>query len=352
MNTTTSRTEAQHPTIDRHARPMRDLRISVIDECNFRCTYCMPAELYGTAYRFLDHDELLSFDEIERIARIFASLGVNKIKITGGEPLLRSWLPNLIERLVAIPGIDDVGLITNGHRLAPLADRLYAAGLRRVTVSLDALDQDLLAQITGGRGRLSRILTGIDRAAEVGFDPVRINVVVERGVNESQIVPIAERFRESPFIVRFIEFMDVGTLNGWRREKVVTAKQIVDTISAHRPVEPIGPAYDGEVAERYRYVDGSGEIGVIASVTRPFCGDCTRIRLSASGSLFTCLFARDGLDLRDRLRSGESDDDISSRLAALWSAREDRYAEERAEHIESSSRSPRLEKVEMFRMGG
>jgi cyclic pyranopterin phosphate synthase len=352
MRTTTIDTAQRLSVPDRQARPMRDLRISVIDECNFRCTYCMPAELYGTSYRFLDHDQLLSFDEIERVAGIFASLGVNKIKITGGEPLLRSWLPDLIERLVAIPGIDDVGLITNGHRLAPLAARLYAAGLRRVTVSLDALDQDLLARITGGRGRLSRILAGIERAAELGFSPVKINVVVQRGVNESQIVPIAERFREHPFIVRFIEFMDVGTLNGWRREKVVTAEQIVETLSANRPLEPIGPGYDGEVAERYRYADGSGEIGVIASVTRPFCGDCTRIRLSADGALYTCLFARDGLDLRARLRSGEDDAALAETIAALWSAREDRYAEARAEHIATSSISPRLEKVEMFRMGG
>lgn len=337
---------------DTLGRPLKDLRISVMDECNFRCTYCMPSEIYGPSYEFLEKHELLSFEEIERVARAFARLGVDKIKLTGGEPLLRPWLPKLVAKLTAIPGIDDVALITNGHHLPPLANRLKSAGLNRITVSLDALDPDQFSEITGGRGRLDRVLAGIHAAERAGFNPIKINVVVQRGMNEDQIVPIADHFRGGPFIVRYIEFMDVGTVNGWRRDRVVPAREIADRIHEYRPIEPVDPNYPGEVAERYRYVDGSGEVGIIASVTRPFCGTCSRIRLSADGRLFTCLFANKGRDLRTDLRSGTTDGELEESLRRLWNLRGDRYSEERAEALDNGRRSLKLQKVEMFHIGG
>lgn len=288
---------------DQRGRPLQDLRISVIDECNFRCTYCMPAELFGNSYAFLRKDELLSFDEIEKLAKALAELGVRKIKLTGGEPLLRPWLPTLIERLVSIPGIDDVALITNGQRLAPMASRLWEAGLRRVTVSLDAIDRHRFHEISGGRGDLNAVLDGIEAARSQGFAPLKINTVVQRGVNEDQILPILERFYGDPFIVRYIEFMDVGNRNRWNMASVVSAGEIVDRITRMHPAEPMDPNYPGEVVERYRFADGAGEFGVIASVTRPFCGGCTRLRLSADGKLYTCLFSKVGIDFRELLRN-------------------------------------------------
>lgn len=347
------------PLTDLRGRPLQDLRISLIDECNFRCTYCMPAELFGHSYAFLPKEELLSFDEIVRTASLFAQLGVRKIKLTGGEPLLRPWIPELVARLVEIPGIEDLGLITNGHRLQALARRLRSAGLSRITVSLDALDGELFSEITGGRGRVETVIKGIEAAAAAGFDPVKINVVVQRGVNENQILPIIERFREGPFIVRFIEFMDVGNRNRWRMDSVVPASEIVERVTSRYPAEPVEPNYPGEVAQRYRFLDGTGEFGVIASVTRPFCGGCTRIRLSADGKLFTCLFATTGLDIKEALRQGVADELLAGKIRSLWSFRGDRYAEERAQAPEeaeataaTSAEQDGGERVEMYYIGG
>ena len=358
----TSETEALQelePLTDLRGRPLQDLRISLIDECNFRCTYCMPAELFGHSYAFLPKEELLSFEEILRTATLFARLGVRKIKLTGGEPLLRPWIPELVARLREIPGIEDLGLITNGHRLQALARRLRSAGLNRITVSLDALDGDLFSRITGGRGRVATVIKGIEAAANAGFDPVKINVVVQRGVNEEQILPILQRFRHAPYIVRFIEFMDAGNRNGWRMDSVVPASEIVERITDRFPAEPVDPNYSGEVAERYRFVDGSGEFGLIASVTRPFCGGCTRIRLSADGKLFTCLFATAGLDIRDALRQGVGDKELAGRIRALWGFRADQYAEERARSPEAAEATAARSagddggrRVEMYYIGG
>jgi cyclic pyranopterin phosphate synthase len=345
------------PLTDLRGRPLRDLRISVIDECNFRCTYCMPAEIFGHNYRFLPKNQLLSFDEIEDVARIFARLGVRKIKLTGGEPLMRPWIPKLVERLQAIPGIEDLGMITNAHHLKPLAGRLRDAGLNRITISLDALDPETFSQIIGGRAQVGTVLEGIDAAHEAGFDPIKINCVVQRGVNEQEILPLLERFGSPPYIVRFIEFMDVGNRNGWRMDSVVPASEIVERVQSRYRAEPIEANYPGEVAERYRFLDSPGEFGVIASVTRPFCGGCTRIRLSAEGQLYTCLFARDGMDLKEAVRGGLSEERIEEQLRSLWSVRNDRYAEQRAEApAEAEAAAARGEsepsKVEMYYIGG
>lgn len=343
------------PLTDLRGRPLQDLRISLIDECNFRCTYCMPAELFGHSYAFLPKEELLTFDEIVRVATLFARLGVRKIKLTGGEPLLRPWIPELISRLLEIPGIEDLGLITNGHRLQALAQRLRRAGLSRITVSLDALNPQTFSQITGGRGRVQTVLKGIEAAAAAGFDPVKINVVVQRGVNEQEILPILHRFRRGPYIVRFIEFMDVGNRNRWRMDSVVPATEILETITARYPAEPVEANYPGEVAERYRFLDGGGEFGVIASVTRPFCGGCTRIRLSADGKLYTCLFATEGLDIKDPVRRGAGDELLANRIRKLWSFRSDRYAEERSEEprvAEAHASDGSGNRIEMYYIGG
>ena len=345
----------ERPVLDLRRRPLEDLRISVIDECNFRCNYCMPAELFGNSYAFLRKEELLTFDEIERLARAFAGLGVRKIKLTGGEPLLRPWIPELIARLTAIPGIEDVGLITNGHRLAAMSRRLWDAGLRRITVSLDALDPDRFLQITGRKGELRTVLRGIDTARNDGFSPIKINTVVQRGVNEDQLLPILERFRGGPFIVRYIEYMDVGNRNRWNMEAVVPAAEIVDRVTTRFPAEAMEPNYAGEVADRYRFLDGSGEFGVIASVTRPFCGGCTRLRLSADGRLYTCLFSRTGTDIRRLLRDGVSDEAFRFAVSELWKGRDDRYAEERAERpgeAEAEASAGSGGKIEMFYIGG
>jgi cyclic pyranopterin phosphate synthase len=333
---------------DAFGRPLRDLRISVTDRCNFRCPYCMPAELYGEEYRFLPRSEILSFEEIERLARIFIDLGVVKIRLTGGEPLVRAHLPELVERIAAIDPAVDLTLTTNGALLAPVADDLAKAGLRRITVSLDSLDPAVFRQMCGRDNVHPDVVLGaIDAAARAGLTPVKINCVVQRGVNDHTVVDLARHFRWTGHIVRFIEFMDVGTLNGWDLSQVVTAAEIVDRISAEVPLEPVEPNYRGEVAKRWRYTDGSGEIGIISSVSQPFCGDCSRARLSTEGQLVTCLFAAGGLDLRGPMRAGASDEDLKDLIVGCWSHRRDRYSEQRA----ALTVRPR-KRVQMFQVGG
>ncbi len=335
------------PPIDRLGRPMRDLRVSVTDRCNFRCPYCMPAEIYGEKYRFLPKPELLSFEEIERLVRILVPLGVEKVRITGGEPLLRHELPLLVERLARIPGVRDLTLTTNGFLLAAQAQRLVEAGLERITVSLDSHDDDTFGRMNGRGHGTARVLEGIEAADAAGLRPIKINCVVQRGVNEHSIVPLARRFKGTGHVVRFIEYMDVGTLNHWDPAEVVSAKEIVAAIDAVMPLAPLEPAYAGEVAERWAYRDGSGEVGVIASVTQPFCRGCTRARLTIEGKLVTCLFAAGGRDLRGPLRSGASDAELREILADTWRRRSDRYSEERAE--QRTHPQPRLE---MYQIGG
>jgi cyclic pyranopterin phosphate synthase len=330
--------------LDTLGRPLRDLRISVTDRCNFRCVYCMPKEVFGREYRFLPRRELLTFEEIERVSRVFVSLGVQKLRITGGEPLLRRDLEALIGRLAGL-GELDLTLTTNGALLAQKAQPLADAGLTRVTVSLDSLDDEVFRAMNDVDFPVARVLAGIDAAAETGL-PVKINVVVKRGLNEDSILDIARRFRGTGHVVRFIEFMDVGATNGWRLDDVVPAAEIVRTIDEELPLEPVEPGYRGEVANRYRYRDGSGEVGVIASVTQPFCGDCTRARLSADGKLYTCLFAVRGHDVRGVLRSGAGDAELDATIRAVWERRTDRYSELRTEETSG------LRKVEMSFIGG
>jgi GTP 3',8-cyclase len=329
---------------DTLGRPLRDLRISVTDRCNFRCVYCMPKEVFGRDHRFLPRRELLTFEEIERAASVFVALGVHKLRITGGEPLLRRDLEILIGRLAALGDLD-VTLTTNGALLATKAKALTQAGLSRVTVSLDSLDDEVFRAMNDVDFPVARVLAGIDAAAGAGL-PVKVNVVVKRGLNEDSVLEIARRFRGTGHAVRFIEFMDVGATNGWRMDDVVPAAEIVATIGAEFPLEPVEAAYRGEVAQRYRYHDGAGEIGVIASVTQPFCGDCTRARLSADGKVYTCLFAVRGHDLRAILRSGASDEELDAAIRAIWERRTDRYSELRTEETSS------LRKVEMSYIGG
>jgi len=338
-------------TWDARGRPLRDLRISVTDRCNFRCPYCMPAEIYGESYRFLPRPELLQFEEIERLARIFAELGTEKIRITGGEPLLRHELTDLIERLAAVPGIRDLTLTTNGYLLAQQARALADAGLQRVTVSLDSDDPETFRQMSGRDFGPERVLEGIEAAAAVGLAPVKINCVVQRGVNDEGIVALAERFRDTGHVLRFIEYMDVGTLNHWTLDEVVAAEEIVKRIDAEWPLEALDPNYAGEVAHRWAYRDGRGEIGVIASVTAPFCGGCTRARLTIEGRLVTCLFAAEGVDLRGPLREGASDDALREIVAATWMRRSDRYSEERA-RLHEGGESGERRKIEMYQLGG
>ena len=330
--------------LDVLGRPVRDLRISVTDRCNFRCVYCMPKEVFGRDYRFLPRRELLTFEEIERVSRILVGLGVHKLRITGGEPLLRRDLEVLVGRLASLGDLD-VTLTTNGALLAKKAQALADAGLTRITVSLDSLDDEVFRAMNDVDFPVARVLGGIDAAAAAGL-PVKVNVVVKRGLNEGSVVDIARRFRGTGHTVRFIEFMDVGATNGWRMDDVVPAAEIVRTIGAELPLEPVEPGYRGEVAQRYRYRDGSGEIGVIASVTQPFCGDCTRARLSADGKLYTCLFAVRGHDLRAVLRAGASDAELDQTVRAVWERRTDRYSELRTEKTSS------LRKVEMSYIGG
>jgi cyclic pyranopterin phosphate synthase len=312
----------------------------------------MPAELYGENYEFHGRHELLTFEEIERLARIFVDLGVEKLRITGGEPLLRHQLPDLIERLSAIPNLRDLALTTNGYLLAKQASALEKAGLRRVTVSLDSLNEDVFKHMSGSQFSPERVLEGIESASRVGLRPVKINCMVERGVNTHTIVDLARRFHGTEHIVRFIEFMDVGTLNGWKLSDVMTAAEIAEIIHADLPIEAIDPNYPGEVAHRYRYLDGGGEIGIISSVSAPFCGDCNRARLTIEGKLVTCLFAEGGTDLRAPLRSGASDSDLRELIESVWSVRTDRYSEERGALIESGEPNAHKKKIEMYQIGG
>jgi cyclic pyranopterin phosphate synthase len=329
--------------LDTFGRPLRDLRISVTDRCNFRCVYCMPKEIYGRDHRFLERRELLSFEEIARVARVFVSLGVRKLRLTGGEPLVRRDVERLVEQLAALDV--DLTLTTNGSLLPQKVEALAAAGLRRITVSLDALDDAVFRALNDVDFPVDRVLEGIDAAAAAGL-PVKVNAVVKRGVNDDQIVPLAAFFRERGHTLRFIEYMDVGSTNGWRLDDVVPAKEIVAQLDAAFGVEPVDPSYRGEVAQRWRYRDGRGEVGVIASVTQPFCGDCTRARLSAEGKLFTCLFAVRGHDLRALIRGGASDEELESALRKVWSGRSDRYSELRSEATAG------LRKIEMSYIGG
>jgi GTP 3',8-cyclase len=333
--------------VDLLGRRLRDLRISVTDRCNFRCVYCMPREVFGKDFQFLQRAALLTFEEIERVATAFASQGVEKLRLTGGEPLLRRDLERLVEKLVRIEGIRDVALTTNGALLAKKAQSLADAGLTRVTVSLDSLDNDTFQAVNDVAFPVERVLEGIDAALAAGLAPVKVNMVVKRGLNDQDIVPMARFFRDKPgTILRFIEYMDVGTTNGWQLEDVVPASEIVELIGAEHPLEPIAPLYPGEVANRFRYRDGIGEIGVIASVTQPFCGGCTRARLSAEGSLYTCLFAAKGHDLRELIRNGATDDELRASIAGVWNRRGDRYSE-----IRTAGTPPR-ERVEMSHIGG
>jgi len=332
--------------LDRLGRPMRDLRISVTDRCNFRCVYCMPKDVFDSRYEFLPHRELLTFEEIERLAWIFAQdHGVEKIRLTGGEPLVRRHLEKLIEKLARIPAID-LTLTTNGSLLAQKAQALKDAGLKRVTVSLDSLDDAVFRAMNNVDFPVDDILEGIDAAARVGLTPIKINMVVKRGVNEHSIVDMAHRFKGTGHIVRFIEYMDVGVTNGWRMEDVVPSAEVIRRIDEVMPLQPTDANYQGEVAERWQYRDGTGEIGVIASVTQAFCASCTRLRLSTEGSIYTCLFASNGFDLKGLLRSGVSDERISAAIANIWQARSDRYSEIR------SAETAHLDKVEMSYIGG
>ena len=332
-------------TRDRLGRPLRDLRISITDRCNFRCTYCMPKEVFGKDYQFLERSALLSFEEITRLARAFTLHGVEKIRLTGGEPLMRRHIEQLIGMLAEIPGLD-LTLTTNGSSLAKKARALKAAGLQRITVSLDSLDDKVFMAMNDVDFPVAKVLEGIDAAAAAGLTPIKINMVVKRGVNEHSIVPMARYFKQQGHILRFIEFMDVGHTNGWRLDDVVTAREIVEMINQDMPLEPANPNYTGEVAERWRYKDGSGEIGVIASVTQAFCKDCTRARISTEGKLYTCLFATSGHDLRALLRNGASDGDLDTFIRGVWSKRADRYSEIRSE------KTVKLEKIEMSYIGG
>jgi cyclic pyranopterin phosphate synthase len=333
-------------TVDTLARPLRELRISVTDRCNFRCSYCMPKEIFGGDFVFMSRHELLTFEEIARVARLFAEQGVKKLRLTGGEPLLRRDLERLIEMLAGTDGIADIALTTNGAALAGKAQALKDAGLTRVSVSLDALDERVFGAINDVGFPVARVLEGIDAAAHAGLLPVKVNMVVKRGVNDHCILQMADHFRAHPAILRFIEYMDVGTTNRWSLGDVVPAAEIHRMIDARWPLQPLAASYPGEVASRYRYRDGAGQIGLIASVTQPFCRSCTRARLSADGKLYTCLFAALGHDLRAELRGGATDEELAHHARSVWSARADRYSETRT--IES----PPAEKIEMSYIGG
>ncbi|MBA2557676.1 MAG: GTP 3',8-cyclase MoaA [Chloroflexi bacterium] len=332
--------------LDRLGRPLHDLCISVTDRCNFRCTYCMPREVFGRDFLFLAREELLSFEEITRLARLFVELGVGKLRLTGGEPLVRRELERLVAMLAAVDGVCDLTLTTNGSLLAGKAQALRDAGLRRVTVSLDSLDDRVFMAMNDAAFPVSAVVAGIDAAAAAGLAPIKVNMVVRRDLNESDVVPMARFVRERGHILRFIEYMDVGHSNGWRLEDVVPASAILAAVDGDMPIEPMAPDYPGEVATRWRYRDGSGEVGIIASVSEPFCGTCTRARLTADGQLFTCLFAVEGTDLRAPLRLGANDADLLGLIRGVWDRRTDRYSELR------SARTEWLPKVEMSRIGG
>jgi GTP 3',8-cyclase len=335
--------------VDRLSRPLRDLRISVMDRCNFRCPYCMPRERFHEHYAFLKTAERLSFEEIIRLTRLFVPLGVRKLRITGGEPLLRVNLPDLIADLNGIPGVEDIAMTTNGVLLAKHAYELKAAGLERVTVSLDSLDQDTFAKMNGGFGRVSEVLDGIQHASDAGLGPIKINAVIQRGVNETGVLDLVERFRGTGVTVRFIEYMDVGNRNDWREQLVVPSRDLQALIHARWPLRVVRPDNVSEVARRYAFEDGQGEVGFISSVTQPFCGSCSRARLSSDGSFYTCLFAQTGTDLRAPLRAGADDAEMTRIIRGIWSVREDRYSEQRMVLRQRAGAAP---KVEMNYIGG
>ncbi len=330
-------------------RPMHDLRISLLDRCNFRCPYCMPETEFHADYEFLSRSQRLTHEEMLQVARVATNLGVSKIRLTGGEPLLDKKLPQLVANLAALPGIDDLALTTNAMLLAAVAQKLADAGLHRVTISLDSLDADVFSTMSGGRGDLSKVLAGIEAAERAGLSPIKINVVVERGVNDQTILELLEYFRATAHIVRLIEFMDVGNRNGWRIDQVVPSKELHAIVHERWPLQPVGRNYSGEVARRYEYEDGQGEIGFISSVTEPFCGSCSRARLSADGMLYTCLFATQGTDLREPIRNGANDDELGDILSRIWLQRADRYSELRRPDV---AEHHALSKVEMYRIGG
>ena len=334
--------------LDQLGRNMHDLRISVMDRCNFRCPYCMPKETFGEGYRFLGAAERLSFAEITRLAGLFVALGVRKLRLTGGEPLLRAGLPELVGDLGALPNVEDVALTTNGVLLARHAEELKAQGLNRVTVSLDALDLRVFRTLSGGFGTPEEILEGIEAAIAVDLTPLKVNCVVQRGINDESVPALVERFRGTPVVVRFIEYMDVGTRNHWDMARVVPSRELHAALHARWPLRPIAANYQGEVAERYQFIDGAGEIGFISSVSQPFCGACTRARLSSEGVLYTCLFASHGLDLRTPLRAGADDASLSALIRSAWSARSDRYSEIRA----AATGGAAERKIEMYYIGG
>lgn len=331
---------------DRLKRSLRDLRISVTDRCNLRCTYCMPQEVFGEDYPFLEREELLTYEEITRLARLFLRLGVKKIRITGGEPLMRRELPELISRLAALQGLEDLTLTTNGLLLPSRAADLQRAGLQRITISLDSLDPEVFGRMNGKHVRPEQVLAGIAAAEQAGLTPIKINCVLQRGVNDRDVLPLVRHFRGTGIILRFIEYMDVGNSNGWRLDHVVPGREILETIAAQFPLESIPPEYPGEVANRWRFRDGQGEIGIITSVSQPFCASCTRARLSSEGKLFTCLFAAEGIDLRHPLRSGASDSELLKLVTRTWNLREDRYSEIRSQETQG------WRKVEMSHIGG
>ncbi len=347
MNASTVPSASPQSPLDRFGRSLHDLRISVTDRCNFRCTYCMPKEVFNSDYIFLDRSRLLTFEEIERLAHIFAGLGVAKLRLTGGEPLLRRHLEKLVERLAQVPGIEDICLTTNGSLLTgEVAARLAEAGLNRITISLDGLDNEVFQRLSDVQRPVDEVLAAIDHAAAAGLGPVKINMVVKRGANEDQILPMAEHFRGTGHILRFIEYMDVGNANGWNLDQVMPAEEVLGMIGGQWLIEPADPNYPGEVARRWRYRDGQGEFGVIASVTQPFCGGCHRVRLSADGMLYTCLFASGGHDLKGLLRSGADDVALQRDLIRLWKDRGDRYSELR------TGETSQIKKVEMSYIGG
>jgi cyclic pyranopterin phosphate synthase len=342
-------TSGQQIVRDQLSRPLHDLRISVIDRCNFRCKYCMPEENEAGPYKFLEETEWLTFPEIERLTRLFVRLGVTKVRLTGGEPLLRPNLPDLIKALQNIPGITDLALTTNGSLLTEQAEALKSTGLNRITVSLDAIDPDIFRQINGRKGNLQKILDGITKCEELDFECIKINVVIQKNVNDHQILDLVRYFKNRKPILRFIEYMDVGNCNHWNAQSVVPAAQMVDTINARFPIRPAQSNYFGEVASRYQFVDGSGEVGFIPSITQPFCRSCTRARLSTDGKVYTCLFATGGTDLKSYLRTNASDDEILNAIKSIWQSRDDRYSELRSQIPPQSHHLP---KVEMFQIGG
>ncbi len=333
---------------DKLNRPVRDLRISLTDRCNFRCTYCMPAEIYGERYEFLPHEKLLTFEEISRVTQLLVNMGVQKVRLTGGEPLVRRDIDVLIKLITGIKGISDLAMTTNGYLLPKMAHTLKDAGLHRLTVSLDTLDDSIFRKMNGRDFGVKSVLDGINEAVRAGFAPIKINSVVQKGVNDHTITELAQYFLTKGHIVRFIEYMDVGTLNNWDMKHVVPADEIISKINETIPIELIEPLYPGEVARRYRPTNGNGEIGIIASVTQPFCGACTRLRLSPEGKLYTCLFGTKGTDLRTPLRNGASDSEIIAIISNTWKTRDDRYSETR----NTNSVKSNLKKVEMYHIGG